>query len=144
MKAGLFLAVIGLVVAYLDFRGYGRHADVWFRNGTAKIMFWDRWTDVVLDRVGSSYAMLIFGGCVVAATTVLGLMTDGPIKMFVQAVWGAAFGLTLLVFAIGVGITVFLFLARAICLALAWPRKGILTTLGLVLAVIGVIAELGS
>jgi len=155
MKLTSLVALIGVALAAIDFFGLARQVEAWLRALMVHLFDWGCW----LFEKASQAWNYVTAGLVAIAAVILSIVayewmagaeivggvagwgnSGSPVKKLVDNIVGTAYVLVFLILAASVAALA----AWAMFWLLAWPRRGIVSSLGLLLAVVGLGLEFAS
>ena len=155
MKPTTLVALIGVALAAIDFFGLARQVEAWLRALMVHLFDWGCWL-FEKSSDGWNYVNIGLGGVAAVlfsiiafewatGTEIIGGVagwknSTSPVKKLVDDVIGTAYALVFLILAASVA----LLAAWAMFRLLAWPKRGIVSSLGLLLAVVGLGLEFAS
>jgi hypothetical protein len=153
MKPTMLVALVGLALAAVDFLGLAQRVEAWIRALMVRLFDWGCW---LFQKASDAWNYVTFGlvaiagviFAIVAYEWLTGVEVVGglagwthstsPVKKLVDDIVGTAYALVFLVLAASVAALV----TWAVFWLLAWPKRGIVSSLGLLIAVVGVGLEL--
>jgi hypothetical protein len=144
MKPTLLVSLFGLMLAFVDIMGYAAVVEGWVRALMKHLWAWCVWT---FERVTNVHTVLNYVTLGAFGVLLLVLAVDwifGGFEVAKENVryWGGhIIAGVQLVLALAAASAVALWAVWAIFWLLAWPRTGVISSLGLVLAIAGVALE---